>query len=124
LKPGSIFLLVDGHPFFDLFEYHDGALAMRYDYFHSPEPDECFCETSYVNRDRKLVHAKTYEWTHDLGGILDAVLDNGMELITFKEYPFSFYQKHPNMVKNQEGRWVLENSSLPLLMSLKARKKS
>lgn len=123
LNPGGLFLLVDGHPFFEVFEY-ENDLQIRYPYFHAAEPEACDLETSYVNKDRKLKHGKAFEWTHDVADIVNAVLNNGMELLSLKEYPFSFYQKHPNMVRDHEGRWVLEGVTIPMTFSVKARKRS
>jgi SAM-dependent methyltransferase len=123
LNPGGLFLLVDGHPFFDVFE-HEDHLEVRYPYFHSAKPEVCDIDTSYVNKERKLTHSKAFEWTHDVADIVNAVLSNGLELLSFKEYPFTFYQRFPGMVRDREGRWILEGCSLPLLFSLKARKRS
>jgi hypothetical protein len=48
-----------------------------------------------------------------------------MEIISLREYPFAFYRKYPNMVRDEKGRWVFEDRGpdLPLLLSVKATKK-
>lgn len=127
LKPGGTFLLVDEHPFLDMFEYNEssGTLEIQYSYFHMEEPCECSCETSYVDKDRGLLNKRTYQWNHDLGSMVSAIIGNGMELVSLREYPFLVYQKYPNLVKGERGLWSFKDRKhdIPLLLSVKARKK-
>lgn len=127
LKPGGTFLLVDEHPFLDMFEYNEDAkvLEIQYSYFHEEEPCECSCETSYVEKDRELLNKRTYQWNHDLGSMVSALIGNGMEIISMREYPFLAYQKYPNMVEDEKGLWSFKDSNLnlPLLISVKTRKR-
>jgi SAM-dependent methyltransferase len=127
LKPGGVFCLVNGHPFIDMFEYDEekDQLVLQLPYFHRSEPEECVSHTSYTNKERTLQSEKTYQWNHDLSSILTAVEKNGLELLSFQEYPFGFYQKFPNQVQNEKGQWVFADDKIeiPLLMSVKARKK-
>jgi SAM-dependent methyltransferase len=128
LKPNAIFYLIDGHPFFDMYEYDQDTerLELRYPYFHNSKPEECDCCTSYINKTRTLVNDKTYQWNHDIESILTVLIVNGLELLSLKEYPFGFYQKYPNMVQNDKGQWVfaVDDIEIPLLISVKARKKT
>ncbi len=127
LKSGGVFCLVDGHPFLDMFTYDEEKeeLVLQHPYFHKPEPDECACRTSYTNKARTLTSNKTYQWIHDVGSILTAIMKNELELLAFKEYPYGHYQKFPNMIQNEEEQWVFadDNLEIPLLMSVKAKKK-
>jgi SAM-dependent methyltransferase len=126
LKQGGVFCLIDGHPFLDMFEYDEAStkLELRHSYFHSRQPDRCNCTTSYANKARALENSITYQWSHDLQSILEALSANDLELLSFREYPFGFYQKYPHMVQNAKGQWVFPEGSvdIPLLMSIRARK--
>lgn len=127
LKAGGHFLLIDGHPFLNMFEFNkeSGQLEIKYSYFHTNQPEECVCTNSYANKEYKMKHVKTYQWSHDIDSIVTAITGNGMELLSLKEYPFAFYQKYPNMVQNEKGQWIFSdrNIKLPMLMSIKAQKK-
>jgi SAM-dependent methyltransferase len=125
LKKGGIFVLVDGHPLVDMYEAENGRLAMRYSYFDTGQPDVCESKTSYTGRqDIRFRNDTTYQWSHDLGTILNAAIRAGMEIVSFNEYPFAAYKRYPFMV--QKGNyWELPSSfqKVPMLMCLKARRR-
>ncbi|MFH1842283.1 MAG: class I SAM-dependent methyltransferase [bacterium] len=125
LSPGGLLLLVDVHPFVDMFEYSDKRddLEIRYSYFHADEPDTVECETSYVNPDQALRNTTTYQWWHDLASIVKAVVGNGMELVSLREYAYLFYERFPHLQKIDSNKWILpaDRPQIPLTFSLKAR---
>lgn len=126
LKAGGRFLLIDGHPFLDMFEFNEESeqLEIKYSYFHANQPEKCDCTTSYANKEYKMKHNKTYQWSHDIDSIITAITGNRMELLSLKEYPFAVYQKYPNMVQNEKGQWIFSDGKieLPMLISVKAKK--
>jgi SAM-dependent methyltransferase len=128
LKAGGCFLLIDGHPFLDMFEFNEesGQLEIKHSYFHANQPEECYCTTSYANKKYKMRYDKTYQWSHDIDSIVTAITGNGMELLSLKEYAFAVYQKYPNMVQNEKGQWIFSdgNIGIPMLMSIIAKRKT
>lgn len=126
LKPGGRFCLIDGHPLLDVFEYNPGKkrLEVAWTYFQGEEPERCDVRTSYTNRSRTLQHTTTYQWGHDLGSVVEAVLQNHLQLTSLKEYPFCFYQRYPDMDKDAQGYWHFAETALeiPMLFSLTAVK--
>lgn len=127
LERGGTFLLVDMHPFIDIFEYDEskGDIEIQYPYFHAMEPEECCSPTSYVNKKRKLVNSTTYQWSHDMGSLVRGIVGNGLELTSLREYPFCFFERFPNMTQDSRDRWVMEGGkkNLPLLFMVKAARK-
>jgi len=126
LRPGGQLLLIDVHPFADMFEYEPerGDLGIRYSYFHVDEPDRVECATSYVNQDQSISSTTTYQWWHDLASIVNSVVDNGMELASLREYAYLFYERFPHLQQINDNRWVLpaNRPQIPLTFSLRARR--
>ena len=126
LKPGGIFIIVDVHPIVEIFEYDakQKRLDVRRPYFHRQEPDICEVNASYTSRTRKLQNTTTYQWSHDLGSIVNAALWNGLAIISLQEYPFLCYKRYPEMYQGEDGYWRFSNQEieLPMLFSLKAVK--
>ena len=67
---------------------------------------------------------KTYEWAWTISDIINALLNNGMRLISFKEYDKLFYNGHSGMINDGNGWWYLRNykNMIPYTFTLKARK--
>lgn len=88
LKRDGIFVLVDGHPFIDMYENSGNELKLKYSYFETDEPDVCESKTSYTGRqDMCFKNDITYQWSHDLGTTIRAVINSELELISLTEYP-------------------------------------
>ncbi|MFX1264596.1 MAG: SAM-dependent methyltransferase, partial [Promethearchaeota archaeon] len=66
----------------------------------------------------------TYEWSHSLSEIINSIIDAGLRVDFFNEFPFTTWRELPFMVQRDDGRWVLpaNQDSLPLMFSLKASK--
>lgn len=123
LKPNGILFVIDNHPLIDMYEYRNGKPEISYSYFEA-RPIVNEIENSYVESSRTLQNTKTYEWNHELSVYINAVINNGLKMISLKEYPFGFWQKFGNMEQNAKGWWELKNMpvKLPLMFSLKARR--
>lgn len=125
LRPGGTFYIVEGHPAADLFDDTRDILPLQvaYAYFHD-EPLRWDEDGSYADRDARVEHTVTYEWTHGLGDVVSALAGAGLRIEFLHEFPFSMYRKLPGMEEHEDGFWWLNGGErlAPFLFSLKATK--
>jgi len=124
LKRGGIFCIVEGHPFMMVFDDARDAreLKLRYTYFHKPGPDKWEPQGGdYADKDAKIVHP-SYEWSHKLSDIVNALIGAGLRIEFLHELPFITYQQFPFMEQDKDGAWRLDGDNIPLTFSLKATK--
>jgi SAM-dependent methyltransferase len=127
LKPGGVFYLAETHPLAMIFDDNEGVTDFRlgYSYFYSPEPLVCEVQGSYADRTAQVKQRVTYEWTHSLSDILNALLAASLRLEFLHEWPFALYEVLPDrMVCGDDGFWRLKEHPdwLPLTFSLRATK--
>lgn len=126
LKPNGTFHIAETHPFASIF--YDGedaeGLSVHYPYFHEPEPMRFENEGSYAGPQGDAAHRVTYEWTHSLGDVVNALISAGLRIEFLHEFPYACYQMLPCMVQGPNGWWRLEGKDgcIPMTFSLKARK--
>ena len=130
LKPGGFFYLVDIHPFAAVFNDTAGPkveeeLRIAYPYFSDGRAIVCQTRGSYADREAAVVNNLSYQWSHPLGEIIDALLGAGLRLEYLHEFPVCFYSRFPAMTLGEDGWWRLTGAqaSLPLLFSLKATRR-
>ena len=77
-----------------------------------------------IGGDRELASRRTYQWAHDLGGIVQGALAAGLRIEALKEYPFQFYERYATMIRDEQGRYRMPADQVqpPLLFSLLARR--
>lgn len=125
LRPGGFFYIVEGHPFAGVFYNEPDAAGLRvaYPYFPRPAPEAYSGDGTYAD-EQADIHFTSYEWSHSLSEIVDAVLGAGLRLEFLHEFPFAGYRAMPFMVQREDGYWRLPEllDSVPLLFSLRARK--
>ena len=126
VKPGGIFYLLDQHPLSHVFDEESRGgeareLRIRNSYFRDPA-GELFAgdAPSYVGTE--IIRSAKYEWQHSVADILNALATAGLRLEFFHEFPFSFFQQYPGMVRDADGWWRLpqHKDSIPLIFSLRA----
>ncbi len=129
LKPGGVFYIVESHPFADVFNdtsgpEEDEELRVAYPYFSDGRAIVTQTRGSYADREAAVVHDMSYQWSHTLGEILEAVLGAGLRLDFLHEFPVCFYPKLPGMTRGEDGWHRLPGARgrLPLLFSLRATK--
>lgn len=126
LKPGGIFYVIDNHPFGNLIdEKHRKEFKIGYDYFNEGKPYRFDDDGSYVDTDQEIKNKTTYDWFHPMSDIINALLNVNFELLFLHEFPFSFFQIHPDMKRREDGYWEFQTfkHSIPMMFSLKAKKK-
>jgi SAM-dependent methyltransferase len=126
LAPGGTFSIAEVHPFAMVFydEPDAESLQVHYPYFHDAEPLRFECEGSYASA-AECTHNVTYEWSHSLADILNALISAGLEIEFLHEFPYACYQMFPFLVQDEEGWWRLwhlpeSEGSIPMTFSLKA----
>ena len=123
LKPGGFFYIIEGHPFMTVFDNSVTAtrLNVTQSYFHNPKPIKWEPEGDYADPTIIASHG-SYEWTHSLGDIINALIGAGLKIEFLHEFPLCCYKHIPFMKKDKDGWWHLEGDKLPLTFSIKATK--
>lgn len=126
VKPGGTFYIREFHPFSYIFddETEGEHLRVRYPYFHSVEPLRFESTDSYACPGVELPRKEQFEWIHSVSDIINALINAGLAIEYFNEFPFTTWQAIPFMMKHEDGRWRLPSNqdSVPFMFSLKARK--
>lgn len=125
LKPGGLFYVRDSHPILAAldFDRNDGVLALTDPYFEMDQPARYDDGTTYANADVRLANATTYEWSHSLSEIIQALLDAGLTITAFAEGRTIPWKALPSLVESPAGYVLPEGGDrLPLEFSLAARR--
>ena len=125
LKPGGTFYIIEAHPFTNVFENesYTKELKLHHTYFYSTEPTRYEPDGSYADRTAKVVNP-SYEWTHGLGDIINALISAGLRIEFLHEFPFCNYDHFPFLEQGEDKKWRLKGNKeiIPLMFSLKAAK--
>lgn len=125
LKPGSIFYIVEDHPFFRVFRPHpEGEFKAERSYFFSQEPQRIEAAGSYATGGEGA-SGVSYVWDHSLGEVVNSLVDAGLRIEFLHEFPYAARAKFPFMVQGADGWWRLpphQHGTIPFLFSLQARK--
>jgi SAM-dependent methyltransferase len=110
LKPGGRLFIRDGHPMLMAMEdtRDDGLLVVDFPYFERPEPQVWDQGGTYVQTDAVFTHNVTHEWSHGLGEIVTALLDEGLAVTGLTEHDSVPWNALPGMmVEIGGGEWRL-----------------
>jgi len=131
LKPGGIFYIAEFHPFMDALDdrriiRQTDDLVLRHPYFddgrtHVRADEEGWGDYADPGFRSGLA---THEWYHSLGEVFEAVTGAGLNVQSFREYPFCTYQSRAGMVRSEDGLWRMPEGVLqvPLMFSIRACK--
>lgn len=125
LKPGGLFLIVEGHPLASVFDSKDGQIYIADTYFYDQNPYTDSEDGTYAVPDAKMKHTTTNEWAHSISEIMQSLWSAGLTIQSFEEYPYCFYEKFSGMMEQDEnGWWVFKDKKLqlPMMFSMTARK--
>ncbi|MEM0999042.1 MAG: class I SAM-dependent methyltransferase [Bacteroidota bacterium] len=117
LKPGGVFFLAEFHPAFYMFEFENWRVV--YSYFTGQEPYKDEMVGTYADRNADLRHDE-YFWNHSIAQTLQPLLDRGLRLREFREYPYNYWNCFPNMVETAPGQFMIKGFEdlLPLMYSI------
>ena len=121
LKKGGMFYMIDFHPV--IWMYDNKSWDIKYSYFNTgPIREEV--HGSYADRYHENV-AIEYGWNHSISEIINALINNGLQLQFLNEFPYSSYNVFQDMVQGKRGQWHFKSqgNKLPLMYSIKAVKK-
>jgi hypothetical protein len=123
LKDDGFFYIAEIHPASMIFDDGKGVnkLKVKYPYFRKTDPLEFLAEGSYADPEAKTKNNKTYEWLYSLTDVFSSLLNAGLKIVFFHEFPFTVYQQLPFMKRGEDGYWRIEEE-IPLLFSIKAIK--
>lgn len=125
LRPGGRLFLREGHPVLWAVDERraDGALALEYPYFETPEPSVWDEGGTYVATDAVFTKNVTHEWNHGIGEIISALLGVGLRITMFVEHDSIPWEGLPGrMTRGEDREWRLTTrpERLPLSYTLQA----
>lgn len=128
LAPGGRLFLREGHPMLwslDDTRSGDNLLVVDFPYFERAEPLRWDDGGTYVETDAVFEHTTSYSWSHGLGEVVTAVLDQGLVVTGLKEHESVPWNALPGrMEKFDNGEYRLSDRPWRLAHSytLQARK--
>ncbi|MFX1501432.1 MAG: class I SAM-dependent methyltransferase [Promethearchaeota archaeon] len=126
LKEGGIFYIIENHPFGLLIDEHQKAFRVGYNYFSEGKPIYFNEDGAYADPSAKLKNRESYDWIHSMSSIVNALIDANLEIEFLHEFPFTFFNIHPDMRRREDGYWEFTDLefSVPMMFSIKCHKKS
>ncbi|MFW9799973.1 MAG: class I SAM-dependent methyltransferase [Candidatus Thorarchaeota archaeon] len=125
VRKGGFFYIREFHPFAYVFDDEEGMQDLRFKYpYFTPEEPLRFDNGSTYADSTKLKTMVTYEWNHSISTIINSLVESGLRIDFFNEFPFTTWKALPFLKKRSVRRWVLPSNedSLPLMFSLRASK--
>jgi SAM-dependent methyltransferase len=121
LKSGGTFIIAEFHPSIYMLDWDN--LKIGYDYFNKETPDHDVTDGTYADSNA-TIKMDEYFWSHSMEEIIMNLMNNGLKLESFKEYPFSPYPCFPNLEKIGEYRWKIKgiDHKIPYTFSMKMKK--
>ncbi|HNF71036.1 MAG TPA: class I SAM-dependent methyltransferase [Chitinophagaceae bacterium] len=121
LKPGGRLVFAEFHPLIWMLD--NDLKEIRYRYFN----DEAIVEEesgSYAQPDAAYT-TRSMGWNHGLAEVIQALLDQGLELLQFREYDFSPYNVFPDCIEEEPGKFRHKHykNRIPMTYSLLMQKK-
>src|SRR5262249_16633898 len=124
LKPGGFFYIVDMHPFYSVFENdgNDGKFSLQLSYFRTEmiidvEPVD-YADPAHVGKHQG------HEWIHTVGEIQNSLINAGLRIEFWHEYPLCVWQCLKAAERGDDGYYRIKGDPIPLLFSVKATKVS
>ena len=105
LRPGGVFFIRDGHPALYALDEDADELVTRYRYFPDGTAQQWDDASTYAG-DGTVTNTRTYEWSHPLSEIVNALLGAGLRLRRLDEgrtLPWRFSRR---MEEDGNGSWV------------------
>ncbi len=120
LKPGGTFYIVEFHPFIWMHDYE--MQKVEYSYFN----DEVIAEENegtYADRDAAIKHSE-YGWNHPSSEVLNALIQAGLHIEHFNEFPFTTWNCFSNLKEIGPHKYVFKHleGKIPYMFSIKARR--
>lgn len=129
VRPGGTFYVAEFHPIIGIFDDSPDVteLRVRWPYFSREEPLRWEGFGTYVDRNAKLEHDVTYEWPHPTSEVLSALIDAGLRIEHFHEFPYTCWAQLATLMQPDgpgQYRLIEHDGSVPLVYSIKATKET
>ena len=120
LKSGDTFTIVDFHP--SVWMFDDDFKNISYSYFNN-KPYVEVENGSYASKNNKEEITSIW-WNHSLSEIITSLMDNKMDLLSFKEYDYSPYDCFSHTVEISKGKYRIKHlgANIPMVYSLVFKK--
>ncbi len=124
LKPGGRFYIMESHPTSHIFDDEQLGMNVKYSYFHRAEPTVWDDEWPDYSDENYITKNPSFEWQWSLGDIVNALINAGLKVEFLNEYDKLFYKGFPEMIKDNDGWWVLPEyrDKIPLTFTLMCKK--
>ena len=122
LKAGGTFYIVEFHPIVWMFDYIDGEPKMKYHYNQKEVIYEEY-EGTYGDPSSKMI-SREYGWNHGLSEVINALLEAGLTIEYLNEYDESPYNVFPDLIKQDNGMYIMKEQLFPMLFEIKATKRA
>jgi SAM-dependent methyltransferase len=121
LKPGGIFYIADFHPV--LWMMDENFKQIKYHYFNTEVITEEISGT-YSDRDAPI-RSIEHGWNHPFSEIISSLLNHGLTIIQFNEFPYSPYKCFNDLEQGIDGMWRIKglDEKMPMMYSIKAIKR-
>jgi 2-polyprenyl-3-methyl-5-hydroxy-6-metoxy-1,4-benzoquinol methylase len=122
VRPGGMAYIAEFHPITDVFADED--LSVVRPYFHGETPTEWNDPGTYADPSAPTRHDRTFEWTHPVSVVIQALLDQGLVLERFREHDFTLFARWPWLELTGRDTYRLPEGtpSLPLMYSIRLRR--
>lgn len=124
LTPDGIFVIRDDHPILAAMEFQPWTISD--DYLAGGGTRTYDDATTYTeNTDVAIRQATNYEWRHDLGEVMTALLDADLRIEAVHELPYMDWRAFPGLIPDPRG-WTLpaDLPRIPLNFAIVARRAS
>ena len=94
-------------------------------FYHNEQFIKEEMQGTYTDRHASIQYTE-YSWNHSLSEILNALINTGLKIQLFNEYPYSYYNSFNNLIQGSDGCYGLKGikNKIPMMYSIKCRKKS
>ena len=124
LKSGGLFYIIDGHPFGFIIDEKQKPFKVGFNYFSEGKPVFFHEGSAYADTSADLKNQASYQWDHPMSDIINALIKADLEIEFLHEFPYTFFNIHPNMKERDDGYWEFTNYefNVPMMFSIKAHK--
>ncbi len=127
LKPGGMLYLAEIHPFGLLYS-RDSKYTVQDtpSYFQNKEKSihHYAYDKTYTEQGNILQNKDFYQWTYTIGDVVNSICQQNLHIEFLHEHPFAVYMQMPNMLRLDNGLYVLpsDQPQVPLSFTIKASK--